>query len=149
LHHLELLGVLNQLYGSVLIPPAVADELRRGSARCSSVPIERFAFIQVSAPVSILTSLSVEDVLDLGEVQAISLAIERNANVLLIDEREGRRVATERGLSVVGALGVLLRAKRAGLVPMVRPLVARLRSELNFFVSERFLNEVLWIVDEA
>jgi uncharacterized protein len=132
LHHLGLLAVLNQLYGDVLVPPAVASELGRGSASCSSVPIERFAFIQVTAPLSIPRSLSVEDVLDAGEVEAISLALERKADVLLMDEREGRRVATEQGLSVVGALGVLLRAKRAGLIPMVRPLAERLRSELRF-----------------
>ncbi len=56
------------------------------------------------------------DILDLGEREAIQLAEEKRAELLLIDERKGRLEAKRRGLLVTGTLGVLLSAGRRGLI---------------------------------
>ncbi len=53
-----------------------------------------------------------------------------------MDELDGRRLAEQRGLRPLGALGVLLKAKRAGLIQRVTERVDRLRAELNFFISD-------------
>jgi predicted nucleic acid-binding protein len=73
--------------------------------------------------------------LDLGEAAAIGLALRIKADLLLIDERNGRRAARNRGLPVSGVLGELLHAKNRKWISAVRPEIVRLRTEARFFVS--------------
>jgi len=74
--------------------------------------------------------------LDQGEAESIALAIELEADLLILDEREGRRSAKRFGLNVTGVLGVLLEAKAADLIQEVRPLVQELRDRAGFYLSE-------------
>jgi uncharacterized protein len=71
-----------------------------------------------------------------GEADAIALANEMNADIALIDEREGRQIAVECELAVTGVLGILLRAKRAGAIAAVRPEIRALRDQAHFFVAQ-------------
>lgn len=64
------------------------------------------------------------------------MAIELDAGLLILDEREARRLAKRFGLKVTGVLGVLLEAKAAGLIQEVRPLVQELRDRAGFYLSE-------------
>ena len=59
-----------------------------------------------------------------GEAEAIALATDLNADIVLIDEQEGRQLASRTGLAVTGVLGILLRAKRAGEIAAVKPEMA-------------------------
>jgi hypothetical protein len=77
-----------------------------------------------------------------GESEALSLAVEIRADLLFVDERAGRRVAAALGLSVVGTLGVLLAAKRRGLVAEVRPLIDDLVRR-GFWVAPRLVKQAL------
>jgi predicted nucleic acid-binding protein len=61
----------------------------------------------------------------------------------LIDELAGRTIAMERGLAVVGTLGVLLRAKQVGLCILVGPLLDRLQAEINFFIAPALRKKIL------
>jgi len=78
-----------------------------------------------------------------GEAEAIVLAVEQKADYVLIDEQEGRRVATQANLNVIGVLGVLLRAKATGQIPLIRPEIDRLRNIASFFISTKLANQVL------
>ena len=80
--------------------------------------------------------------IDEGESEAIALALEIRADFVLIDDAAGRLVADEVGLRPIGALGVLLRAKRSGLIPRICPLMDRLKAELNFFISSRLYETI-------
>ena len=81
--------------------------------------------------------------LDPGEAEAIALAIEMSAELILLDEKDGRETAHRAGLRVTGVLGILLRAKTHGHIPAIRNEIDALRIKAHFFISRRLEDEVL------
>jgi predicted nucleic acid-binding protein len=131
---IECAGLLRQLYGRVLVPSAVIEELRHPAApfmvtnwlKCVPDWIEVRAIAPRQDPAL--------DVLDAGEREAIQLAEEQHADLLLIDEREGRFEANRRGIATTGTLGVLLDAGRRGFVD-AEPAYQRLINDTTFRAS--------------
>ena len=80
--------------------------------------------------------------LDPGEAEAIALAVEMKADWILLDETEGRRAASLAGLQVTGILGILLRAKQRGEIPLLKPELEALRTRARFFIGTRFERDV-------
>jgi predicted nucleic acid-binding protein len=78
-----------------------------------------------------------------GESEAIALAVQLHAGLVLIDEREARGVAALLNLRVTGVLGVLLRAKREGAVASLRQEIEALRAEARFFVAPQLEHRIL------
>lgn len=93
--------------------------------------------------------LALRERLDPGEAEAIVLAIERRADVLLVDERLGRRTATEAGLKVTGLLGVVAKAKEAGLIERAKPVLDELLQVARFWIGPELYAEVLTALGEA
>ncbi len=125
--------VLREFYGRVLVPPAVLTEMRHPNApptvqAWAAAPPEWLEEIPVT---ELDTTLA--DELGMGERQAISLALEFHADVLLIDELVGRRQAEERHIVVTGTLTVLLQASLRGYCDFP-DAVKRLR-QYGFWVS--------------
>lgn len=81
--------------------------------------------------------------LDRGEAEAIVLALERRADVLLVDERRGRRVTAAFGLRVIGLLGMLAEAKRIGLIERVKPVLNDLIGRAGFWIGADLHAKVL------
>jgi predicted nucleic acid-binding protein len=86
--------------------------------------------------------------LDAGEANAIALALELQANDLLIDERLGRQEALRLGLSIIGILSILLIAKQRNLIPRVQPVMDTLINQAGFRVSPQLYQRVLAISQE-
>jgi len=144
---LELLALL---YRQVLIPSAVYDEL---TAYKSGLP---GAIDLASRPWLVVASANdrkrvqeFREDLDRGEAEAIVLAIERRADLLLVDERRGRRIATVAGLTATGLLGVLVRAKRAGLIDLGKPVLDELIRTARFWIGPDLYAEVLTELGES
>jgi|SRR5665213_837330 len=133
--------LLQKLYGEVLIPEAVRGEL---FITHQSLP-GFFLCVSVTDRQAV-TRLLVE--LDPGEAEAIVLAKERHADVLLIDELEGRNVAAREGLPFVGLLGVLGQAKLKGFLPSVRDVLREIENETTFFLSQEMENLALKLAGE-
>ena len=81
--------------------------------------------------------------MDWGEAEAIVLALECRADLLLVDERQARRTAKTAGLAVTGLLGVVARAKQAGLIERAKPIVDDLIQIARFWIGAELYREVL------
>ena len=136
------LEILQELFASVLIPDAVRDELVRYHA---SLP----DFVVVQSPANEQQVAELAEIVDRGEAEAIVLAQEVHADLLLIDERLGRSVATGRGLHVIGLLGVLLLAKRRGLLASVADIIGQIERRAGFHISAELRKLVLEQAGEA
>lgn len=86
--------------------------------------------------------------LDIGEAEAIALAVEIQAGQVLIDERRGRLIAKRLNLRYTGILGILVEAKSQGLIAEVEPLLNALINEAGFWIAEPLLSSVLQLVNE-
>ena len=80
--------------------------------------------------------------LDLGESEAIALAIEQNAKYLIIDEYLGREIARKLNLKVIGVVGVLLSAKEKGLLTEVKSHIDKLQ-QIGFWLNRNLLKLIL------
>ena len=127
--HVGQLGLLRELYGSVLIPSAVQRELLRSHRMLPS-------FLEVCEVLNHEMVVRLKADLDLGEAEAIVLAKETRADLLLIDEKLGRQAAMREGLRITGLIGVLVEAKRQRKIDSVRALVGLLEDRAGFRVSE-------------
>lgn len=78
-----------------------------------------------------------------GEAEAIALAADLKADAAIIDEQEGRSLASQAGLFVIGTLGIRLRAKQAGAIDSVKPEIQALRDRTRFFLSASLEGAVL------
>lgn len=146
------LDLLRQLYTTIVIPVAVYNEMVAVEKLVpGAVEVQTLSWIQTQA---VATTQSVIDIqanqndIDLGEAEAIILALELKADLLLMDERRGRILAASYGLSVTGLLGVLLQAKRNGLILAVKPLIDQLIQEADFRVSSELYATVLQTAGE-
>lgn len=144
---LRRLDLLPTLFTTVHIPEAVRDEVRRRPQATSLVELEGFSWLTVRPVTNLLAVDLLLDQLDVGESQAIVLAHELSANLLLMDERRGRRRALQSGIKVVGTLGILIEARQQGLVGPLRPMLDLLR-KLPFHMSDVLYAEVLRRVGE-
>lgn len=138
INHLDLLP---QLYGQVIIPEMVRDELAD-----PGTPVELQQWINhppewlIVQPVTRTPDATLSN-LNPGEQAAITLAQECLADLLIIDERAGRRAATNLGISIIGTLGILDDAASQGLLNFAEA-IEQLRAT-NFRVSYRLIQILL------
>lgn len=139
---IERAELLRDLFKDVVIPVAVRDELL---ARHDELP----DWLDVRDDPPFPPTLLVNAKLGRGETAAISLALELHADIVLIDERRGRREAERLGLTVTGVLGMALLAKRRGLVSKIAPLIDDLRQRARCWFDNDLVAEVLRTAGEA
>ena len=148
--HLEL---LREFHGKIAIPPAVWREVVvEGRNRPGALEVERAreaGWIEVQAPQNRDLVKSLQRDLDIGEAEAIALAVERKAAVVFLDETDARRVADIYGLHKTGVIGVLIRAKWAGKISSLKDELDRLREDAGFWIDDRLYEQVLKEAGEA
>jgi predicted nucleic acid-binding protein len=147
--NLAIIGQLSLLYeqfGEVWIPPAVLGELRvdedlpgsqavRGALEAGWLRVE-----EVND--QMLVQVLWRD-LDEGEAEAIVSALQMKVRRVLLDEREGRRIAKLLGLNVTGVLGILLRARREGKLSSLRRAMEALQEQAGFHIGTELYTDML------
>lgn len=146
LARLHQIGLLPQLFGRVL----VTDIVFRECAGRSDFP--ESALIQEAVTRKQLELCTAPDFsafaqkIDAGEASAIAVAIDLGCGVLM-DDKAGRRIAENAGVPVIGTVGVLVLAKRKGLVPLVKPQLEIL-SASGYFLSGEIIAAALLAAGE-
>jgi uncharacterized protein len=146
------LQLLQSQFATVWIPDAVFQELTAHPdpvARDSIQHAIREQWIQIGTPQNSGLLQVLLSQLHQGEAEAIALASDINADLVLIDEQEGRQLATKAGFAVTGVLGILLFAKRNGEITKIKPEIDLLRSRANFFVARSLEMQILAAAGEA
>lgn len=136
LYRIGSLHLLQLLYQKVVIPDAVFRELLKlKSFGYDLKEILSADWIEISSPTHTADIAILRKELDEGEAEAIVLAKELYADLLLIDESKGRAIAKREGLAIIGLIGVLAEAKKEGHIELLKPLLDKLIVEINFRIS--------------
>jgi predicted nucleic acid-binding protein len=150
LSSLILLGklyLLKVFFNTVLIPEEVAEELYKIPALKTAL-LQNIDWINVCLVKNFEKKNELMEILDKGESAAIALAIEKKINLILIDERKGKHIAQKFGIESTGTLGILIKAKQSDLLKEIKPDLLKLKNELNFWISENLMLDVLNLINE-
>lgn len=143
---LDLLPLLRDLYGEILIPQAVYEEFLATDSSVRQTALDEAPWIKVTPLLNPRQAL-VYVGLDRGEAEVLALADERSARLVIIDELRGRRYAKRMGLPLTGTVGVLLTAKKNGLVPAVALLLDQLLAG-GLFLAPTLVEKTLELAGE-
>ncbi len=140
--------ILPDLFTSVIVPRAVHEEILAGGQQGFGLTsyqkagwLNRFVLEKPLDPL-------LEALLDRGEAEVLQTAVSLNADWVLIDERKARKVArTVYDLSVVGTVGILIEAKRRGLIPEIGNLLIEMK-EYGYRIHESIIERALFAVGE-
>lgn len=143
---LNRLDLLQKLYKQINIPSAVCKEIEAGKAKGYYKDLTRVDWINI---IEIQDKQAVKYFLDLdaGEAEAIVLATELNADLIILDEKLGRFHAKHADLKVAGTIGILIKAKSDGLIEELKPLLDEL-TDKGVWISEKLKSEILKKVGE-
>jgi predicted nucleic acid-binding protein len=143
------LQLLQTLYGRVTIPEAVRDEVARDPHRPGAREVLAAEWIEVRPASDTLERYLALTLVHQGEAEAIGLAIELDAELLIVDDRRARDLAETMGLRVTGVAGVLLEAKQRGLVAAVKAILAALSTTVGFRLGAAFHAAILEAAGES
>ena len=136
LYQVGQLGLLQRLYGQVITPQAVQDELHAGALIGCPIPdLAQLSWVKIQLLSDRALLPAVVD-LGLGEAEAIALAISNPGSLLILDDGLGRKIARLSRLSYTGTLGVLIKSKQAGILPRVSPVIEALRQTTMHLSAE-------------
>jgi len=138
LTNIDELRLLNELYGTITTTPDVIEELG-----VKQIP----GWLQIKSPSNLTQQKILELQIDKGEASAITLALEFPGCPIILDDYKARKTAERLKLNVTGTIEVLIKAKRNGIIPSIRPILDKI-SQTNFRLSEDLVQEALYLAGE-
>lgn len=138
--------LLHQLFGTIVIPQAVHEELSDYERQKEYLDQVAWLVVKEISATERLVNLQLS--LDAGEAEAIILAQQTNADLLIIDEKKGRKIAEEAGLKIIGLVGILVLSKRKSLIKKLKPVLDQLITKANFRISKSLYNRIMVEVKE-
>ncbi len=143
------LNLLPAIFGEIIIPQKVYDEIViQGFGQSGAKEISQAHWIIVKSCSDSTKVRVLEKKLDSGEAEAIVLAQEINADLLLLDDNEARTIANSLNLEYTGLLGVLLVAKKLGFIKLVKPVMDDLMIKAKFRISAKIYASIIKLAGE-
>lgn len=138
------LPILKEVYGALVIPQEVAEELTLLKGFGLN-PGEIFLqpWIEIKATFSTSQFFQPKEKIHIGEAAAISLALEINADYILIDDRKGQLLALKQQLNPIGTLGTLKIAKEKAIINNVKQTLDQIISIANYWLSNEVYTSFL------
>ncbi len=147
LHQVGCLELLQKLYQNIYLPHAVKEELEVGKNQGIDVPkIDEIAWLKIFSVSSVAVLPTVID-LGRGEAEVIALGIENNNSLLIIDDQLARRIADIYKLKYTGTLGILIKAKQAGYLKSITPIIRELRIK-GMWLTDKIVNKAIQLSGE-
>ena len=143
---LSKITLLREIYTKITIPYAVYQEIEAGINKDYYHDFANLSWIEIQK-IKDPNALKYFLELDAGEAEAIVLATELKADILLMDEKLGRLFARNTGIKTTGTLGVLVKAKELGIIKKLKPLLIELTAK-NVWISDKLQYEILTRVGE-
>lgn len=144
--HLE---IIQRKFGAISIPEAVWQEtVIAGIHKPGAHEIRQADWIHVEPIKNTLLAKALQKDIDYSESEAIVLALEIEADLLLLDDKFARTIAINLGVTIMGTVGVLIWAKQAGFIPSLRDELDLLRSQANFRIGQDLMTKALREVHE-
>jgi predicted nucleic acid-binding protein len=136
------LELLPRLFAKILVPPEVWDEVTvRGQGHPGAYEVSQVTWTTIQKPdPQLVKPLSI--LVDAEEAQAIALAQTTADCTILLDDARARKVAQRIGIKQIGTIGLLLRAKRRGLIEKIRPQIDGL-VENGIYIRKELIDAVL------
>ena len=131
------LDLLQKIFKHITTTEEIAKEFNK--------PLPQWVSIQ--SPTNPRYSELLEIEVDKGEASAISLALEIDSSLLILDDQKARKLAERLRLNYTGTLGILLKAKELGILTSIKPVLQKIQ-QTNFRFSEKVLSEILQAADE-
>lgn len=137
------LDILEKVVKKLIIPPAVYDDIViKGAGRPGSAEIRQAKWIEKRNVSDQEMVMRLNSILGLGESEAIALAKEIKADLIILDDDKARKVALSEGLRLSGLLAFLVQAKEKGIIERVKPLMDGLKLK-GFFISENLYQDTI------
>jgi len=150
---IDRLNLLQNLYERITVPPAVWHEVvEQGAGRPGVVELieaRQNGWVQMVEPGDKPLVRLLERDLDEGEAEVIALAVEKKAELILLDETEARRITDLYSITKSGVIGVLIKAKQKGLISNLREDLERLREDAGFWIEDKLYKQALKAVGET
>ena len=141
------LELLPKLYQRVMVPTMVWEEVTvHGAGLPGALAVSQLAWLEIQAPTPELLQ-PLEILVDRGEAQVIALALSMPGSTVLLDDAQTRRVAERFGVIRIGTLGILRRAKKAGLIRAIKPYLIQLQDN-GIYICKKLIDAVLRDVGE-
>jgi len=150
LYQTNLLELLPQLYGNIILPQGVVIELAQGKNLGVAVPkIENYSWFQIyPSPDLNLTEFSkMGDSLGQGEKEVMALGLEISDSLVIIDDGLARSYARDLDIKITGTIGVLLKAKQTGYLELIKPILEELIM-LGFYLDRTTQDTILKLANE-
>jgi predicted nucleic acid-binding protein len=139
------LNLLDQLFTEVKVLLAVFNEVTAPN-KAMAVPLKHYLTNKIAYVASSAVMVDTGG-LGRGEFEAMVLYKELQADYLLLDDRQARKVAIYNQIKVVGSLGILLLAKEEGLIALIKPFLERLQAS-DIYLSDSLINHTLYLAGE-
>lgn len=146
---IDRLDILQKLFGDITIPKAVERELlERGTFYPSASVIRTSTFIHCVEIKGHAFSSTLSRNLEDGEAEAITLALDHQAELILLDELAARQIARVHNLKYTGTIGCLIDAKKSDIITLVKPLLDDMIERARFWISEQLYQKTVGICGE-